>query len=163
MRGKHDPDWKDLVASWKQEQSDLRARMIVRPLTPLPRFVAGVDAAYSEDKGTVFAAAVVYDRDAAAIVDVAHATIDVDVPYIPGFLSFREGPAVRAALAALKHSFGVICFDGQGDARPRHARRAERRHREIALHRRVRRTGRGRGEFQPVDRRRRDDRRGPAH
>src|SRR4051812_9267851 len=116
MRGKHDPDWKDLVASWKQEQADLRARTIVAPLDPLPRFVAGVDAAYSDDKHTVFAAAVVYDREAAAIVDRAHATMPVDVPYIPGFLSFREGPAVRAALAALRHPFGVICFDGQGYA-----------------------------------------------
>src|SRR4051794_5529828 len=110
LRGKHDADWPELVASWKREQAELRARMVVAPLAPLPRFVAGVDAAFSADKSTVFSAAVVYDRQAGQVVEVAHATTPAEVPYIPGFLSFREGPAVRAALAKLRHPFGVVCF-----------------------------------------------------
>jgi deoxyribonuclease V len=93
--------------------------MVVRALGPLPRFVAGADAAFSGDKGTVFAAAVVYDRVERRVVEVAHATRPAEFPYVPGFLSFREGPAVLAALRALKHEFGVICFDGQGYAHPR--------------------------------------------
>lgn len=93
--------------------------MIVAPLVPLPRFIAGADAAFSADKSTVFAAAVVYDRDTKTIVDVAHATAPVTVPYIPGYLSFREGPAVLAAIGKLKQPFGAICFDGQGFAHPR--------------------------------------------
>lgn len=93
--------------------------MIVAPLAPLPRFVAGVDAAFSSDKTTVLAAAVVYDRDEQRIIEVVHASAPVTVPYIPGYLSFREGPAVLAAIGKLRHSFGVICFDGQGIAHPR--------------------------------------------
>ncbi len=42
-----------------------------------------------------------------------------EFPYIPGFLSFREGPAVKQAIGALKHEFGAILFDGQGFAHPR--------------------------------------------
>lgn len=97
----------------------LRARMIVAPLATLPRFVAGVDAAFSKDKSTIFAAAVVYDREAKQIVDIAHATAPVTVPYIPGYLSFREGPAVLQAIGRLSKPFGAICFDGQGYAHPR--------------------------------------------
>jgi deoxyribonuclease V len=120
MRGKDDPDWKDLVQSWKAKQHELRARMIVAPLTePLPRFVAGADAAFSDDKSTVFAAAVVYDRLEQRIVDTAHATRPAEVPYIPGFLAFREGPAVLDAIGKLKTNFGVICFDAHGYAHPR--------------------------------------------
>lgn len=119
LRGKNDPDWPDLVLSWKREQDELRHRMIIKPLTPLPRFVAGADAAFSKDKTTVFAAAVVYDRQEQRIVEVAHAKKKAEFPYIPGFLSFREGPAVLAAIGGLKHPFGVICFDGQGYAHPR--------------------------------------------
>ena len=119
LRGKHDADWPDLVRSWKREQETLRARMVVRRLEPLPRFVAGVDGAFSADKRTVFAAAVVYDRETQRIVEVAHARRDAEVPYVPGFLSFREGPAVLAAIGNLKHPFGAICFDGQGYAHPR--------------------------------------------
>ncbi|HET6247130.1 MAG TPA: endonuclease V [Tepidisphaeraceae bacterium] len=119
MRGKHDPDWKELVAHWKQTQNDLRAKLIVQPLDPLPRFVAGVDAAYSSDKSASFAAAVVYDRKEQRIVEVAHAVALVEIPYIPGFLSFREGPLIMAALAKLTTPFGAVCFDGQGYAHPR--------------------------------------------
>jgi deoxyribonuclease V len=119
LRGKHDSDWPDVVARWKQQQDQLRQRMVIAPLTPLPRFVAGVDGAFSTDKSTVFAAAVVYDRVEQKIIEVAHASKAAEFPYIPGFLSFREGPAVLAAIAALKHPFGVICFDGQGYAHPR--------------------------------------------
>jgi len=119
IRGKSDPGWAALVNEWKATQTRLRKRMIVAPLEPLPRFVAGADCAFSADKQTIFAAAVVYDRETEKIVEVAHAKRPVEFPYIPGFLSFREGPAVKQALGALKHEFGAIMFDGQGFAHPR--------------------------------------------
>jgi deoxyribonuclease V len=108
-----------LIQQWKATQLELRERMVVQPLHPLPRFVAGADAAFSSDKKTIFAVALVYDREAARVVEVAHAVQDVVAPYIPGFLSFREGPAVVEAIRTLKHPFGVVCFDGQGYAHPR--------------------------------------------
>ena len=94
----------------------MSARTIVRPLAPLPRYIAGADAAFSPDKTRVLAAAVVYDRVERQIIEVAHASREVTVPYIPGYLSFREGPAVLEAVGRLKHSFGVICFDEIGRA-----------------------------------------------
>jgi len=118
-RGKSDPGWATLVAEWKATQARLRERMIVAPLEPLPRFVAGADCAFSADKKTIFAAAVVYDRETQRVVEVAHAARPAEFPYIPGFLSFREGPAVRQAIGALKHESGAILFDGQGFAHPR--------------------------------------------
>jgi deoxyribonuclease V len=81
--------------------------------------VAGADAAFSKDKTRVFAAAVVYDRAESRIVEIAHAIRVAEVPYIPGFLSFREGPAVLDAIGKLRQSFGAICFDGHGYAHPR--------------------------------------------
>jgi deoxyribonuclease V len=109
----------DLILRWKAEQIEMRRRLVVRPLEPLPRFVAGADVAFSPDKKTVLAAAVVYDRAEQRIVEVAHASRPVEYPYIPTFLSFREGPAVLQALRLLKHEFGAVCFDGQGYAHPR--------------------------------------------
>ena len=108
-----------LINEWKAQQTEMWRRLVVQPLEPLPRFVAGVDAAYSEDKKTALAVALVYDREAQRVVEIVHATRPVEYPYIPTFLSFREGPAVLDAIRALKHEFGVICFDGQGYAHPR--------------------------------------------
>jgi len=119
IRTKHDPGWAEMVAGWKRAQLDMRRRMVVAPLRPLPRFVAGADVAFSTDKQTVLAAAVVYDREARQIVEIAHATVPAEVPYVPGFLSFREGPALRLAIGKLKRPFGVICFDAHGYAHPR--------------------------------------------
>jgi deoxyribonuclease V len=119
VRGKSDPGWPALVEEWKATQARLRERMIVLPLEPLPRFVAGADCAFSADKKTIFAAAVVYDREMQRVIEIAHATRPAEFPYIPGFLSFREGPAVKQAIRALKHEFGAILFDGQGFAHPR--------------------------------------------
>jgi deoxyribonuclease V len=120
LRGKSDPGWTALIENWKATQARLRERMIVAPLEPLPQFVAGADCAFSADKKTVFAAAVVYDREAQRIVEVAHATQLAEFPYIPGYLSFREGPAIKQAIGALRHEFGAVLFDGQGFAHPRH-------------------------------------------
>jgi deoxyribonuclease V len=119
IRGKSDPGWAALVAEWKETQTRLRGRIIVVPLEPLPRFVAGADCAFSADKQTIFAAAVVYDRETERVIEIAHATRSVEFPYVPGFLSCREGPAVKQAIHALKHEFGAILFDGQGFAHPR--------------------------------------------
>jgi len=119
LRGKSDPSWSTLIGKWKAEQSRLRERMIVAPLKPLPRFVAGADCAFSDDKQTIYAAAVVYDREMQRILEVAHATRPAEFPYVPGFLSFREGPAAVQAIRALRHEFGAILFDGQGFAHPR--------------------------------------------
>ena len=107
------------VNEWKARQDELRARLVVAPLDPLPRFVAGVDCAFTKDKQAVLSVAVVYDREAEAVVEVAEATRPCEVPYVPGYLSFREGPAVTAALQGLKRGFGAVLFDGQGLAHPR--------------------------------------------
>jgi deoxyribonuclease V len=119
MRTRHDPDWSQLVDRWKADQRAMREKLIIAPLRPIPRFVAGADAAFSSDKSTVFAAAVVYDRVDQRIVEVEHATRAAEVPYVPGFLSFREGPAVLDAIGKLKHPWGAICFDAHGYAHPR--------------------------------------------
>lgn len=118
-RGKGTKVTPDLVTRWKQTQIELRERLRTEPLRPLPRFVAGADMAYSSDKTTAYAVALVYDREARQVVDMTRAVRPIDAPYIPTFLSFREGPALLEAIGKLKHPFGAVLFDGQGYAHPR--------------------------------------------
>jgi deoxyribonuclease V len=78
--------------------------------------VAGVDASY-KDIGR--AAVIVFSFPGLEIIDQALATRESVFPYIPGLLSFREGPAVEEAMGKLSVSPDVLIFDGQGIAHPR--------------------------------------------
>ncbi len=80
------------------------------------RTVAGVDASY-RDVGQ--AAIVVLSFPALEIVDQATATRESVFPYVPGLLSFREGPVVLDAMEKLRVQPDLLIFDGQGYAHPR--------------------------------------------
>lgn len=105
--------------AWKARQSELRACMRFEPLRQLPRFIAGVDCAFTPDKRQVLCVALVWDRQRRELVEQVEVARPVEVPYVPGFLSFREGPAVIPAVGALRHEFGAVLFDGHGYAHPR--------------------------------------------
>jgi deoxyribonuclease V len=50
---------------------------------------------------------------------IATASLEVDFPYIPGLLSFRELPVILQALEKLPQSPDLLLVDGQGIAHPR--------------------------------------------
>ncbi len=62
---------------------------------------------------------VVLDSESGEIIETAHALTPVTMPYIPGYLSFREGPAIIAALGELSCRPEVMMYDGCGIAHPR--------------------------------------------
>lgn len=83
------------------------------------RRVAGVDVGF-EDGGRVTRAAVaVLDYPSLALVESAVARLPTAFPYVPGLLSFREVPAVLAALEQLQALPDLLLCDGQGYAHPR--------------------------------------------
>lgn len=108
-----------LIDQWKARQQELRAGLIVAPLPEVPRYIAGADACFDDDNDRVIACALVWDRQERRVVECVQAIRPLEVPYVPTFLSFREGPAVMEAIGRLSHPFGVVCFDGQGYAHPR--------------------------------------------
>ncbi|MBA3533484.1 MAG: deoxyribonuclease V [Ardenticatenales bacterium] len=100
-------------------QQQLRAEVITEDQLGEVRYVAGVDAGF-EEEGTVARAAVaVLTFPDLALHEYAIAHRPVTFPYVPGFLSFREIPAVLAALEQLATLPDVLLCDGQGLAHPR--------------------------------------------
>ena len=83
------------------------------------RTVCAVDVSSSRGSPLVHAAAVVMKLDGFETIESAAATLEAPMPYIPGLLSFREGPAVVAAMRKLRVRPDAVIFDGQGYAHPR--------------------------------------------
>lgn len=81
------------------------------------RLVAGVDV--SVKGGLSRAAVVVLAFPGLEVVETVTAALPTPFPYIPGLLSFREGPALVAAFERLQHTPDVFIFDGMGTAHPR--------------------------------------------
>ena len=111
--------WPDspTIAEAREVQEHLRRRVKVVPSRREPRYAAGVDAAFSDD--TVYAAACLYQYPDLSLVEQVHAVRKLRFPYVPGFLSFREGPAIIEAIQKLKQGPDVLLVDGQGIAHPR--------------------------------------------
>ena len=111
----------------KEIQEHLRSRITLKDSVDVGdvRLIGGVDCAFL-DSGIdadrpveALAAAVTVDILTGEVRETVFARAPVHLPYIPGYLSFREGPAVIAALRELKRLPGVMIYDGCGIAHSR--------------------------------------------
>lgn len=110
--------WPRTPAAARALQARLASQVRLRAIPNVPLLAAGVDCAFSPDGTRIVAAVVLLDRD--------FRTLEQHVcwracrfPYVPGLLSFREVPAILAALARLRGSPDVVLCDAQGLAHPR--------------------------------------------
>lgn len=103
-----------------EEQERLRSRLRLVPLPAAPRMVAGADCSFNRFGATLWGGIVVCDaEDGFRVVDQAVVRMEVDFPYLPGLLAFREVPVLAAAFSKLKVSPEVTLVDAHGTAHPR--------------------------------------------
>jgi deoxyribonuclease V len=107
------------MAQARALQERLRDRVVVRDRLGMVRTVAGIDVGFEAGGRITRAAVVVLDFPALTLREQAVARVPTRFPYVPGYLSFREIPAVLAALAKLKARPDLLLCDGQGRAHPR--------------------------------------------
>lgn len=100
-------------------QEQLRTKVIKEDRLGTVNYVAGVDVGFKDNYSITKAAVAVLSYPNLELIETAIATLPTTFPYIPGFLSFRELPAVLAALEQLKTTPDLILCDGQGLAHPR--------------------------------------------
>lgn len=98
-------------------QAELRTRLSLTWDNRQVETIGGVDIGLQED--TARAAIVIIRLADLKPIEGVTADVPLVFPYIPGLLSFREGPAVLAAWAKVRHKPDVVMFDGQGIAHPR--------------------------------------------
>jgi len=111
--------WRVSVEEAIQIQQNLRNRIILEKTFSEVRTIGGGDVAYSGDRNFLFAAIVVLSFPKMETIDFTTAHGEISFPYIPGLLSFREGPALIKAFEKLKVKPDVMIFEGQGIAHPR--------------------------------------------
>jgi len=97
-------------------QVTLAAHIIRKNRLKTVKTVAGIDVGMKGDMAC--AAIVVLDFPGLDVVAKATATRRIKFPYIPGLLSFREGPVILDALERLGGKPDLLIFDGQGIAHP---------------------------------------------
>lgn len=111
--------WRLTPAAAIRLQRRLAPRVILRAPAGPWRYMAGLDAAFSTDGAWCFAAVVLWDNTRRTVVEEHVARRRLRFPYVPGLLSFREAPALLAALRRLQQRPDVLFCDGQGLAHPR--------------------------------------------
>lgn len=100
-------------------QRALAGRVVQNGNVPRLRLAAGTDCSFSTNRNECIAAIVIWDISTRAVVEQVIVHRPVRFPYIPGLLTFREAPAILAAIRKLRCEPDVFLFDGQGYAHPR--------------------------------------------
>jgi deoxyribonuclease V len=111
--------WDVRTTDAAEVQRHLADQRTEAPLAPGWELVAGADVSYNLRSKTIYAGIVVIRVADGSVVERQGAVHETTFPYIPGFLSFREAPALLKAIKKLKTVPDVFMFDGQGYAHPR--------------------------------------------
>lgn len=102
-------------------QRELARRVVTEDALGEPRRVGGADVSNLPrvPDAPVHAAVVSLDVDTLAVLETGRATAPPPIPYVPGFLGFREAPALVEAFRALRDPPGLVLVDGHGVSHPR--------------------------------------------
>lgn len=109
------------IAAARAAQAEMAARLVVTDTLPAGALrLGGADVSNTRfDPARLVHAAIVTLDAAGAVLAAATETRRAEFPYIPGYLGFREVPALAACWDRLDPKPDVILVDGQGLAHPR--------------------------------------------
>lgn len=114
----------EMQEKFLKKQNELRDKIITYDNydTNSLRLVAGVDLAYWKKGDNEYAVCciVVIDIDTHEVIEKKHFSGRIEVPYMPGFLAFRELPLILETAKLLENVPDIYIFDGNGYLHPRH-------------------------------------------
>src|SRR6266852_4872638 len=100
-------------------QRDLQKKVITQNGFKEIKTIAGVDLAQIREEEKLVCGIIVFSYPELREIERTSARVQEQFPYIPGFLAFREGPAIIEAFMKLRNKPDLLMVDGQGIAHPR--------------------------------------------
>lgn len=108
------------LAQLKLSQQQLADQVsLMDNFNPTIKLIGGTDVGFEQDGKVTRAAIVTLTYPDFVVVEYHIARLETSFPYIPGYLSFREYPALLNAWQQLKQKPDLLLVDGQGVAHPR--------------------------------------------
>lgn len=101
----------------KREQYKLAQRVILKDDFREIKTIGGVDCAQINNK--IVAIAVVLEFPSLNVLEIKTAKLNDPLPYVPGFLAYREMPAIIEAFNRLEQEPDILLVDGTGILHPR--------------------------------------------
>ncbi len=111
--------WPTTAAEAVIVQNELRHQVRLENDFKKLELIAGVDVSYDLKSNLTKAVVVTMQMGEFKPLQTIVVQVPTTFPYIPGFLSFREIPAILAALKQLIDTPDLLIVDGQGIAHPR--------------------------------------------
>jgi len=102
-----------------QIQLELKQKIRLIPLNTEIKNIAGADISFNKYSPDVYAGIVVLSYPELKPLSRALVKVAVSFPYVPGYLAFREVPALLEAWNMIPEKPDILVVDGHGIAHPR--------------------------------------------
>jgi len=99
----------------KEEQLKLAKEVITKDEFKKIELVAGIEQSFIENK--IISGIIVLKKK--KIIEKKYAVVESKFPYMPGYLFYREGPAILEAYNSLENKPDLIFINGNGILHPR--------------------------------------------
>ncbi|MBX0334112.1 deoxyribonuclease V [Pontibacter sp. HSC-14F20] len=107
-----------LLARLTEQQREMQARIIIQKPDFDLKLIAGCDSSFvGEDH--ILSVFVLLSYPELEVLEKVWHYGEVELPYVPGFLSFREAPNLLKAYEKLQQKPDLIMVDGHGISHPR--------------------------------------------
>jgi deoxyribonuclease V len=107
-----------LLARLREQQREMQERIILQQPDFDLKLIAGCDSSFvGEDH--ILSVFVLLSYPELAVLEKVWHYGEVELPYVPGFLSFREAPNLLKAYEKLQQTPDLIMVDGHGISHPR--------------------------------------------
>ncbi|UCF08653.1 MAG: endonuclease V [Thermoplasmata archaeon] len=103
------------LGEMREEQKRLKRKVVLKDSFSEIETVAGLDVAYNT-KG--FGACTVFDYGKMKVIKEITLSSEVDIPYIPTYLAFRELPVIERMWKKIQKKPDVLLIDGNGVLHP---------------------------------------------